>query len=650
MPKLSLLLLLLLACGPAWSQTSHQAEWILSEEGMACHVTFKDGRLVAAFPAENSGVAFWLDQPDKLVIKSVSPEKVQTGQAIVIEAEIKPGLRCQDVMIDSLRAIRERSHDPQFGNRVRQERNKAGLEDERCREATISDTGRLTVRRKLFTGALCQAVWTFPPQVDAAPDRGGFEFTAPAAFPVTLRIHLPFEPLPEFEGKLITPETEALLDERGTQARRALRFLVSREKFMAGSWRFLTYFGRDTLISLALLAPAVKAPVKMAGIQSVLARLSPQGQVAHEEDLGEWALYQHLRQGEVSAEPIYDYKMVDDDFLLPIVVLEVLDAQQIASLDSAKLDLNRELVLSQAEQGLVPIGPGLKVGDWRDSEEGMGGGVYSGNVNFCLVPAALEAVRRSGKPAQVARAEAQLARWPGLAQPFWVTIDPLTLRTRLTAYLASLPAEEQGALKAESLASGVTVAKFLEGAAWPGPAAGLTFPALSLDAAGKPVEVVNSDIGFLLFFSNPSQERVEQMLTLLELPYPVGIMTPVGPLAANPAFSINTKHWKSLGHNSYHGTVIWSWQSALLTAGLLKQREAYPALAPRLEAALASLARAEGQAGRLANTELWGFKVGPSGWKAVAYGAAGDETESNTYQLWSTAYLGNLIRRHRAGL
>ncbi|MCA9794474.1 MAG: hypothetical protein KC910_21850, partial [Candidatus Eremiobacteraeota bacterium] len=368
------------------------------------------------------------------------------------------------------------------------------------------------------------------------------------------------------------------------------------------------------------------------------------------EDLGEWALYQHLRQGEVSAEPIYDYKMVDDDFLLPIVVAQVLDDKQRAQLDPAKLDLNRELVLTKAEQGLVPIGTGLKVGDWRDSEEGMGGGIYSGNVNFCLVPAALEAISRTGKPAQVARAKAQLARWPGLEQPFWVTIEPLTLRTRLAAYLATLPESEQAALKASSLTAGVTVGKFVEGAAWPGPAAGLTFPALSLDAAGKPVEVINSDISFLLFFSDPASERVEQMLTLLEMPYPVGIMTPVGPLAANPALSPNPKHWKSLGHNSYHGTVIWSWQSALLTAGLIKQRAAYPALAGRIDQALANLAQAEQRAGKLANTELWGFKIDSSGFKAVTYGLAGDETESNTYQLWSTAYLGNLVRRHRAGL
>ena len=91
MRKLELVLFLLLTTAAGWAENTHQAaEWILSEEGLACHVTLRNGRLVAAFPAENSGVAFWLDQPEKFVIKSVTPEKVQTGQAIVIEAEVTP--------------------------------------------------------------------------------------------------------------------------------------------------------------------------------------------------------------------------------------------------------------------------------------------------------------------------------------------------------------------------------------------------------------------------------------------------------------------------------------------------------------------------------------------------------------------------------
>lgn len=37
-----------------------------------------------------------------------------------------------------------------------------------------------------------------------------------------------------------------------------LTFLSYREKYLAGSWRFDTYFGRDTMMSLTLLAPVLQ--------------------------------------------------------------------------------------------------------------------------------------------------------------------------------------------------------------------------------------------------------------------------------------------------------------------------------------------------------------------------------------------------------
>jgi hypothetical protein len=44
---------------------------------------------------------------------------------------------------------------------------------------------------------------------------------------------------------------------------------------MAGSWRFDTYFGRDTLVSLRLLMPVLTANAVQNGLASVLDRLSP---------------------------------------------------------------------------------------------------------------------------------------------------------------------------------------------------------------------------------------------------------------------------------------------------------------------------------------------------------------------------------------
>jgi len=43
---------------------------------------------------------------------------------------------------------------------------------------------------------------------------------------------------------------------------------------------------------------------------------------------------------------------------------------------------------------LISLKPGVAVGEWRDSEGGLGGGRYPYDVNAVLVPAALEAAAR----------------------------------------------------------------------------------------------------------------------------------------------------------------------------------------------------------------------------------------------------------------
>lgn len=100
-----------------------------------------------------------------------------------------------------------------------------------------------------------------------------------------------------------------------------LGFLVYKEKMLAGSWRFLTYFGRDTLISLLCLSNVLKADAFMSALQSVLDRMREDGSIAHEEGIGSYAVRKNVERGEENLHsPIYDYEMVDDDFLLPIVL------------------------------------------------------------------------------------------------------------------------------------------------------------------------------------------------------------------------------------------------------------------------------------------------------------------------------------------
>ena len=79
---------------------------------------------------------------------------------------------------------------------------------------------------------------------------------AAGSTPIRLKItavtgDLPLTPL-EMPALLTA---DAAKDER---ARNALAFLSYEEKFLAGSWQFNTYFGRDTLMSLRLLMPVLQ--------------------------------------------------------------------------------------------------------------------------------------------------------------------------------------------------------------------------------------------------------------------------------------------------------------------------------------------------------------------------------------------------------
>jgi hypothetical protein len=70
----------------------------------------------------------------------------------------------------------------------------------------------------------------------------------------------------------------------------ALSFLSYSEKLLAGAWRFLTYFGRDSMISALLLEPVLsdgKGSAMEAVIGSVLERVNrTDGAVCHEETIG----------------------------------------------------------------------------------------------------------------------------------------------------------------------------------------------------------------------------------------------------------------------------------------------------------------------------------------------------------------------------
>jgi hypothetical protein len=217
---------------------------------------------------------------------------------------------------------------------------------------------------------------------------------------------------PVTEDRLLTDD--AAQDPR---LRNALTFLSYEEKLCAGSWRFNTYFGRDTLMSVRLLAPVLQPEVVEAGLRAVIERLNPQGEVAHEEDVGEFAILRRLDAGHPRDDvPILDYRMIDDDYLLPVVaeyyLLELATADRAATFLArttptgetygAALARNFAFVVGSAEpfaanpdwQHLIALKPGQAAGNWRDSAWGLGNGRYPYDVNGVFVPAALTAIGR----------------------------------------------------------------------------------------------------------------------------------------------------------------------------------------------------------------------------------------------------------------
>jgi hypothetical protein len=537
----------------------------------------------------------------------------------------------------------------------------------------------------------------------AATTRTLIDIQSPDAIELAVVALSDEEPLTPLEtGELLTGPAS---DET---ALAALGFLSYAEKLEAGSWRFLTYFGRDTLLALELLLPVLQPRVLEAGLGSVLERINLDpaatdptfgaielGEVAHEESIGDYAAWlgqqrlgaraQSSRTTPPSADlraPRLDYKMVDDDFLLAPVLWRWLarvdgagnGAGAEALLSRTRADgrsyrdallANLALVLERArpfaedpataadkKQKLVALKPDVSVGQWRDSNQGIAFGRYAFDVNAALVPGALAAAsalyRRLGNSAEAARAERYLAAWRGVEALFRIELPLDEARANVAAFAAAAGVADPAA----SLAADASSAD----------GAGYSYYGIALDGAGTALPVQHSDHGFVMAFTEPSDEYLIRAATTLAHPFPAGLVSPVGVLVATPALApadysvIDPKDLRSAGDDErvllrdvltpadYHGTVVWSWQQALLASGLRRQLER-PELSAAARGALSALEcrlwRVIEATKSVRSAELWSYRPGPDGQPEYrAFGDAhGDADESNAIQLWSTVYL-----------
>ena len=629
----------------------------LRQGPVAAHLLLRSGqdpRILVAFPAGNSGVGLWFAPTDKAVRWALHgrPQPLTTqdargrplyGMTLDAIATGATELRFKQAVLSSVRVLRDYQALGTFPAEVAAQPTTQGSTITWARDRLDGAAGyRLSI--KVTHGAL------HADRVTAGSD-GQIALTIKA-----LSGEVPLTPL----------WGEHLLNDRAqadVAARNVLTFLSYREKFLAGSWRFNTYFGRDTLMSVRLLMPVLAPEAVDAGMGAVLTRLSAKGEVAHEEDIGEFAILDHLRAtGERSDAPTFNYNMIDGSFMLaPVAAQWLLDdgrGRAQAAVFLKQMDGRREnpkalgadlvnnfrFVLKAAARfaddprapNLIALKPGFDAGQWRDSNDGLGGGRLPYDVNAVFVPAALDAAGRfidsglldayldSTDRELFAHAKAMARTWREKAGPlFDVSVPSATARHDITNYAASLKVADGAALNAVDDSP-------------------VSFPALALTADDKSVPVIHSDLGFELLFGQPTWTALTGGITAIMRPFPAGLLTPVGVVVANPVYATPAIQGK-LTRSAYHGTVVWSWQQAVLAAGLrrqLQRQDLPPTLKEQLHTAQTELWQAIGAAHSMRNSELWSWTFAKGHFEIAPFGAnASDADESNAAQLWSTVYL-----------
>lgn len=637
-----------------FSITDGRIENAFFREGpSAAHLVLTSGegpRLVAAFPAGNSGVGLWfkptrepvrwrLEQPLNAARGRTEDGDALHGVETVVSVSAEEPLVVAQALLSNVRVLRD------FGY--------SGTAPAQVTAKPVLQQGAVQWRRDRLDG---QGGY----MLRLAPEQGRVELREGAVVLIpkdgALRLRLtaltgdaPLTPIPQDELLQAGAAVDPL-------SRQVLAFLSYDEKLLAGSWQFLTYFGRDTLLSLQLLMPVLAPRVVEAGLSSVIERMNSAGEVAHEEDLAEFALLRRQAEGQgQSADAIFDYKMVDDDFMLaPVAAAYLLETPQGRARGAAflarrtrsgehyaeALARNAAFVLGQTRAfaadpralNLIALKPGVPVGEWRDSNEGLGGGRYAYNVNAALAPAALEAIAALARAGHLpialekdALAQAQV--WRTRAPPlFEVSLPADQAAAAVAAHAKSLQAPAAAAL--QSL-----------------PAQGpVRFPALSLDAAGRPIPVLHSDYGFTMLFTDPEAAALERMIEAALRPFPAGLLTDAGLLVANAAYADPARLWPLFTPSNYHGAVVWSWQQAMFAAGLARQRaraDLPEPLRARIALAQTRLWRVIEATNAGKTAELWSWSVDAQGYRPEPFGQrAGDVTEANAAQLWSTVYLG----------
>jgi hypothetical protein len=299
---------------------------------------------------------------------------------------------------------------------------------------------------------------------------------------------------------------------------------------------------------------------------------------------------------------------------------------------------------------------------WRDSGAGYAGGRYAMDVNAIWAPHALEAMEHildvvgdlgiaadsviRSEPVMAASPLADYARdrqamrraidsWSGASRHFLVQRSPEEVRAHVAGRLAAMPAAERNGwmrVLSRTMADRDS----------------LSFLALSLDAAGRPIDVANSDPSTRLFLGDhegasgvpdrAAADRVLRDVRLFVRAYPVGLfIDSVGPVVANDAYA-PAPVWNQFERDPYHGPrVVWGREVNLFLLGASRRiadARADPSLAAyvrELRDAVHRVTSAVEASGF--RSELWSYDLRGGRVVPVRYGTGSD------VQLWSMSDL-----------
>ncbi|KAB5515184.1 glycogen debranching enzyme [Coniochaeta sp. 2T2.1] len=643
-------------------------------------------RLLVAWPAGNSGVVAYFaprngGENGTLSIALTNSSKTgnqldpvfeDTGSGNPIvgvtgSIELNASATLNIAILGSIRTIRDFTEGPSI------------LQPSIQKTIKFTDKGNGTVElSRLWLDNITTTTFSFTSTSDNSPtinnqtvnfEAGTYTFSASFNYPQLEQLDT---------QEILSPSASSLQTTNETQVA-SLSFLSYTDKLLAGGWRFLTYFGRDTMISLLLTEPILSTgngSATEAVIGAVLERLNrTDGSAAHEETIGDYSTWLNLQKNITSTAPQYDYKMVDTDYYLPVALADYLIANpdgksraeeflaKEATVNPANADLtygelaliNAEKIMNtsapfaaqgnQTKDNLIHLKEGQVVGQWRDSEFGIGGGRIPYDVNTALVPAALNAISLLA----TAGFFPSHPEWNDTASRYAKLWEDNTL----SFFNISIPASEARDL----------VSSYVSDNALPFPdradniSSPVNFYAIALDGNNNQsqVRVMNTDDCFRLFLLNSTNSSqlgpfLSQTADHILSPFPVGLLTDVGLVVANPAYGGDPVYGKNFTRSDYHGTVVWSWQLSMMAKGLERQIarcndgeeglewcgngelrdkvvRAYNVLWDTIERNGAEL-----------SSEVWSWTWEGDGFRVTPFGEL-STTESDVVQLWSLTFL-----------